>query len=67
MTGNTHIRHMATTAFKGRGYSQATSMPLRLLAVLFTLTVTVAALPQPSMRTVKGPWPTPRLAKAWHT
>lgn len=54
MTGNTHIRHMATTAFKGRGYSQATSMPLRLLAVLFALTVTVAALPQPSMRTVKG-------------
>lgn len=54
MTGNTHIRHMAAKAFKGRGDSQATSMPIRLLAVLFTLTVTVAALPQPSMRTVKG-------------
>ena len=54
MTENTHIRHMAAKAFKGRGDSQATSMPLRLLAVLFALTATVAAQPQPSMRTVKG-------------
>lgn len=45
---------MAAKAFKGRGDSQAAFMPLRLLAVLFALTVTVAALPQPSIRTVNG-------------